>query len=92
MHYYRCIFNETTPLATVSFLFGEKAQSRPTGAIERLQQRRDTKSIGDRSEAMVLAALVRNGYQCSIPFGENRRYDILADDGERIHRVQVKTG
>jgi len=53
---------------------------------------RDTKAVGDRSEAMVLAALIRNGYRVSIPFGENNRYDLLADDGARIARVQVKTG
>lgn len=54
--------------------------------------KRDTKSIGDRSEATVLAALVRAGYDVSIPFGENQRYDLLADNGTRILRVQVKTG
>jgi hypothetical protein len=54
--------------------------------------RRDTKAVGDRSEAIVLAALVKKGYLISIPFGENQRYDLLADDGDRILRVQVKTG
>jgi hypothetical protein len=39
-----------------------------------------------------LAALVKKGYLISIPFGENQRYDLLADDGDRILRVQVKTG
>jgi PD-(D/E)XK nuclease superfamily protein len=55
-------------------------------------RKRDTKSIGDRSEAVVLAALVKAGYYVSIPFGENQRYDLLVDDGTRILRVQVKTG
>ena len=41
---------------------------------------------------MVIAALVRHGYLVSIPFGENHRYDIIADDGNRLIRVQVKTG
>jgi hypothetical protein len=54
--------------------------------------KRSTKAIGDRSEAIVLAALVKKGYLVSIPFGENQRYDLLADDGTRIFKVQVKTG
>jgi len=81
-----------TPMETrgrVSYLFEppEDVSSRQASAT-----RRDTKAIGDRSEAMVLAALVRNGYHVSIPFGENNRYDLLADDGARIVRVQVKSG
>jgi PD-(D/E)XK endonuclease len=54
--------------------------------------KRDTKSIGDRSEAIVLAELVKRGYLVSIPFGENQRYDLIIDDGTRLSRVQVKTG
>jgi hypothetical protein len=81
------------PIAGVSFLFQDFPH-----AIDRERFRRDgepersTKSIGDRSEAAVLAALVKAGYNISIPFGESHRYDLLADDGERILRVQVKTG
>ena len=54
--------------------------------------KRDTKSVGDRSEAIVLAELVKKGYLVSIPFGENQRYDLIIDDGTRLSRVQVKTG
>ena len=57
-----------------------------------MHAKRNTKAIGDRSEATVLAALVKRGYLVSIPFGENQRYDLLADDGERVLRIQVKTG
>ena len=32
------------------------------------------------------------GYVVSVPFGENTRYDLVADDGERLLRVQCKTG
>jgi hypothetical protein len=79
--------------AGVSFLFADfphtidRGRFRPDG-----EPPRSTKSIGDRSEAAVLAALVKAGYNISIPFGENHRYDLLADDGEQILRVQVKTG
>ena len=76
--------------ATVSYLFDFTDTGAPIGAEAAV--RRDTKRIGDRSEAAVLAALVRNGYLVSIPFGENHRYDLIADDGARLVRIQVKTG
>lgn len=55
-------------------------------------RKRDTKSIGDRSEAIAIAVLVQVGYNVSVPFGENHRYDIVIDDGSTLSRVQVKTG
>jgi hypothetical protein len=54
--------------------------------------KRDTKSKGDISELRVALALVKTGYAVSKPLGENQRYDLIADDGECLHRVQVKTG
>ena len=56
------------------------------------KQKRDTKAVGDRSEAIVMAELVKQGYLVSIPFGENQRYDLIIDDGCVLSRVQVKTG
>jgi hypothetical protein len=50
------------------------------------------KAVGDRSELEVMGALIRNGYRIALPFGENHRYDLIADDGDRLFRVQVKTG
>ena len=32
------------------------------------------------------------GYAFFVPFGENTRYDLVIDDGERLARVQCKTG
>ena len=60
--------------------------------MEQSKVKRDTKSIGDRSEAVVLAALVQRGYHVLIPFGENHRYDLVVDDGSKFFRIQVKTG
>jgi hypothetical protein len=60
--------------------------------METQRVRRDTKSIGDFSELSVIYALAQNGYLVSVPFGENHRYDVIADDGERLLRVQIKTG
>ena len=54
--------------------------------------RRDTKSIGDRAELAVMAALSINGYLISIPFGENHRYDLIAERDNRLQRIQVKNG
>ena len=50
------------------------------------------KDIGDRSTLAVMLALRETGYAVSVPFGENTRYDLIADDGERLLRVQCKTG
>ena len=53
---------------------------------------RDTSSIGNKSEAMVLAALVHAGYSTLLPFGGGRPYDIALDEGDKLLRVQCKTG
>jgi hypothetical protein len=82
---------EMMSLMSVSYLFPPDEKIMPR-AISNVRPGRDTKSIGDRSEAMVIAALVCQGYLVSIPFGENHRYDLIADDGERLLRIQVKTG
>jgi PD-(D/E)XK nuclease superfamily protein len=48
--------------------------------------------IGQRTEAIVLAALVRRGYRVLTPFGTNQRYDLAIDVGDRFLRAQCKTG
>jgi hypothetical protein len=50
------------------------------------------KDVGDRSTLAVMLALRRAGYLIAVPFGENTRYDLVADDGVRLYRVQCKTG
>lgn len=52
----------------------------------------NTKTIGDITEAMVLAAFVAAGIPVSVPFGENQRYDLIADVHGTLLRVQCKTG
>jgi len=54
--------------------------------------KRNTKRVGDISEIMVLSALIRAGYYVSVPFGENQRYDLIAEKDNVLYRVQVKTG
>ena len=50
------------------------------------------KAIGDRTTLAVMLALSDAGYAISVPFGENTRYDLVADNGERLLKVQCKTG
>jgi hypothetical protein len=54
--------------------------------------KRNTKKVGDISELHVIAAFCKRGYKISLPFGEDNRYDLVVDDGEKLYRVQVKTG
>lgn len=52
----------------------------------------NSKDVGNISEAMVLAALLKRGEKVLMPFGDNLRYDIALDrDGELV-RIQCKTG
>jgi len=70
----------------ISYLF-----DRPPNA-DLPEQKRNTKAIGDLSELEAALALARAGYLVSKPLGDSHRYDLIIDDGERLARVQVKTG
>ena len=50
------------------------------------------KAVGDRTTLAVMLALHEVGYTLLVPFGENTRYDLVVDDGNRFARVQCKTG
>jgi hypothetical protein len=52
----------------------------------------NTKQLGDETEAHVLTALIGAGYTVSVPFGDNERYDLVLDTGERFLKAQCKTG
>lgn len=51
-----------------------------------------SKDIGDIAETKVLSELIERGYAVSIPYGDNQRYDLIADDNGQMYRVQVKSG
>jgi len=53
---------------------------------------RNTKSVGDVSEAMFTAKFLQLGWVVLKPFGDNERYDLVIDRGQGFERVQVKTG
>ncbi|HEX3550133.1 MAG TPA: group I intron-associated PD-(D/E)XK endonuclease [Candidatus Elarobacter sp.] len=60
--------------------------------LDAKNDKRDTKTKGDLSELYVALAFAAKGFLMSKPIGENSRYDFIADDGEKLLRVQVKTG
>ena len=53
---------------------------------------KDTKQIGDISETAAAFFLLKKGYSVSKPIGDNQRYDMIADDGKQLLRIQSKTG
>ena len=50
------------------------------------------KDVGDKTTLAVMLALRMAGLRVLVPFGENTRYDLVIEDGERLARVQCKTG
>ncbi len=52
----------------------------------------NTKDIGDRTEAIILAELLKAGYNALLPFGDNNRYDMVVDINGKFIRIQCKTG
>mgnify|MGYP002738007242 FL=1 len=51
----------------------------------------NTKAIGNVGEARVLSELISLGIPVCLPFGDNERYDLVADFNGRLVRIQVKT-
>lgn len=49
------------------------------------------KQKGNLTELECITAFYKLGYQCSIPYGENSRYDFIADIDGKLIRVQCKT-
>ena len=50
-----------------------------------------TKEKGDITELACILALKKCGVTVSIPYGENSRYDLVADIHGRLYRIQCKT-
>jgi hypothetical protein len=50
------------------------------------------KTVGERTTLAVMAVLREAGFDLYVPFGENTRVDLIIDDGNRLARVQCKTG
>ena len=50
----------------------------------------NSKDKGNIGEAIVLAEFTKRGIQVSIPFGDNARYDLVADFNGKLNRIQIK--
>jgi hypothetical protein len=44
--------------------------------------KRDSKSVGERSEAIIMSRLLQVGYMVLTPFGESSRYDLVIEDAD----------
>ncbi|PGF15736.1 hypothetical protein CP556_06145 [Natrinema sp. CBA1119] len=53
---------------------------------------RNSKAVGDETEARALSELIASDYSVSVPFGDNDKYDLIVDDGTDLHQIQCKTG
>jgi hypothetical protein len=51
----------------------------------------NTKAIGELSEGVILAHLLQMGWAISLPFGNNQRYDLIADTSGKLLKLQCKT-
>lgn len=52
----------------------------------------ETSGTGNLTEAKVIVALIEAGYLVSQPFGDGHKYDLVADNGQNLYRIQCKTG
>lgn len=50
----------------------------------------DTKIYGNVTEMECMLEFMKKGYQVSIPFGEDCRYDFIADINNKLYRIQCK--
>jgi PD-(D/E)XK endonuclease len=51
----------------------------------------NSKTVGERTEGIILAELLKAGYVVLLPFGDNQRYDLVIEEGGVFKRVQCKT-
>lgn len=51
-----------------------------------------TKTKGNISELKIALKLIEKGCSISFPYGENDRYDLIADYNGILYKIQIKTG
>ncbi|MFH1389812.1 MAG: group I intron-associated PD-(D/E)XK endonuclease [Candidatus Margulisiibacteriota bacterium] len=49
-----------------------------------------TKDKGNLAEIKVAAFLIEKGFKVLVPWGENNRYDLVAEKENKFLRIQVK--
>ena len=50
----------------------------------------NSKDKGNIGEALALAEFIKYGIAVSIPYGDNARYDLVADFNVKLNKIQVK--
>lgn len=50
----------------------------------------NTKDKGNIGEAIILSEFVKRNIQVSIPFGDNARYDLIAEFNNKLNKIQIK--
>ena len=50
----------------------------------------NSKDKGNIGEAIILCEFVKRNIQVSIPFGDNARYDLIAEFNGKLNKIQVK--
>ena len=50
-----------------------------------------TQSIGNITELKCMTAFIELGYECSIPYGNNAKYDFVVDVNGKFWRIQCKS-
>ena len=50
----------------------------------------NSKDKGNIGEAIVLAEFTKRQIQVAIPFGDNARYDLIAEFNNKLNKIQVK--
>lgn len=50
------------------------------------------KEVGERTEAAILNHFIQKGIPVSLPWGNNRRYDMVIDVDGKLLKAQCKTG
>lgn len=51
----------------------------------------ESKKRGNLTELQCITAFVELGYNISIPFGEDSRYDFIADINDKLYKIQCKS-
>lgn len=51
----------------------------------------NSKEVGSVSEALVLAEFLKYDVPVCVPWGDNYRYDLVAEFNGKLNRIQVKT-
>lgn len=51
----------------------------------------NTKNLGTIGEIKCLSDFINEGFNCSIPYGDNGPYDLIVDINKKLYKVQIKT-